>query len=119
MRIDRVFGAPVQSGDQTVITASEVVLGLGMGMGLGMGSGSSPVMDTEGGATGTGQGSGGGGGGGGMSRGRPVAAIVMGPEGVRVEPILDLTQVALAFFTMFGTMIIMMGRMRRAMRRSR
>ena len=51
---------------------------------------------------------------GGVAVGRPVAAISVGPNGVRVEPVVDATKIALAFFTMLGSMLIMLGRMRRA-----
>jgi hypothetical protein len=63
-----------------------------------------------------GYGSGGGGGGGGVGIGRPVAAIIINRDGVRVEPIIDLTKVALAFITMLGSMFFMTSRMRRAAR---
>jgi hypothetical protein len=43
-----------------------------------------------------------------------VAAIVVGPDGVRVEPIVDLTRVLLAFFTALGSMWMMWRRMKRA-----
>ena len=79
-----VYSAPVTVGDQTVITASEV--SIGMGLGFGSGSGSSQE----------GAGGGGGGGGGGGSMGRPVAVIAIGPQGVRVEPVVDPTKIALA-----------------------
>ena len=50
-------------------------------------------------------------GGGGGSAGRPVAAIIIGPEGVRVEPVVDVTKIALAVFTTAGAMLLMLGRM--------
>ncbi len=47
-----------------------------------------------------------GGGGGGSVYSRPVAVIISSPEGVRVEPVFDLTKIALAGMTtgvlMFG-----------------
>jgi uncharacterized spore protein YtfJ len=95
-----VFSEPTTSGDHTVITASEVYVG--MGLGVGRGSGGEP--DDEG----NGEGSGGGG-----SAGRPVAAIIIGPKGVRVEPIVDVTKIALAFFTTLGAMYMTWRTMRR------
>jgi uncharacterized spore protein YtfJ len=89
-----VFSPPVVSGAYTVITASEVAAGGG----FGFGSGSGPTQGSEetpasGEASRVG---GGGGGGGGGSSGRPVAAIVIGPDGVKIQPIVDATKVALA-----------------------
>ena len=55
-----------------------------------------------------------GGGGGGGTTARPVAAIIMGPDGVRVEPIVDPTKIAIAFFTAFGAMMIALRKMRQA-----
>jgi len=96
-----VYSAPQTIGDQVVITAAEVSIGLG----FGYGGGNSP--ENRGG---------GGGGGGGGAGGRPVAVICVGPQGVRVEPIIDPTKIALAFFTALGAILIAWGRMRRASR---
>ena len=52
-------------------------------------------------------------GGGGRTFSRPVAVVIVGPEGVRVEPVMDVTKVALAALTAFGFMFSMLGRMRR------
>jgi uncharacterized spore protein YtfJ len=88
-----VFGEPVRSGDYTVITACEV----GSGGGFGFGGGSSPAD-----ADGQGAAEGGGGGGGGGANGRPVALIVIGPDGVRIEPIVDVSRIALSGIKMWG-----------------
>ena len=104
----KVFGQPVTAGEYTVITASEVASGggFGSGMGFGMPGGrmrqvaeqqSTPDSAAN-------EGAGGGGGGGGGSMGRPVAAIVIGPAGVEVKPVLDVTKVGLAALTAFGAM---------------
>ena len=98
-----VFSEPVQSGDYTVIMASEVNVGMGAGFGSGYDAG-------DGGEVG---GGGGGGGGGGFSAGRPVAVIEVGPAGVRVEPIVDPTKIAIAFFTTFAAVFVAIGRVRR------
>ena len=95
---EAVFGQPVVNGDTTVIPCSEVVIGMGMG------SGSGPV-DENGNPTG------GGSGGGGGARGRPVAAIIITNEGVRVEPIFDLTKIVLASLTTGTFVLLWIGRL--------
>ncbi|MEM7113825.1 MAG: spore germination protein GerW family protein [Chloroflexota bacterium] len=92
-----VYSEPVSSGDYTVITASEVAVGLGAGFGGGGG-----VSEKENGQNDAGHGGGGGGGGSALSR--PVAAIIIGPDGVRVEPIVDPTKIAITLFTALGAM---------------
>jgi uncharacterized spore protein YtfJ len=114
-----VFGEPVESGEYTVITASEVRVGMGFGYGSGGGTGPAGAGDaesegaSESEAAGAGTGYGGGGGGGGASAGRPVAVISIGPMGVRVEPVFDVTKLGLAFITAIGGMLMMRSRMRR------
>ena len=100
---DAVYAEPVEVGNYTVITASELVVTVGAGYGGGCGS--DPTRSTgENGEPAVG--SGGGGGGGGIATGRPVAAITIGPEGTKVDPIIDPTKIAIAFFTTFTAMII-------------
>jgi uncharacterized spore protein YtfJ len=107
---ETVFGEPIQQGDYTLITASEVTVGLGFGFGVGGGEG----MEEE---EKTGEDDdGGGGGGGGGSMGRPVAVIAVGPHGVTVEPVVDATKIALAFATALGSMFLMFSKMRKAAR---
>lgn len=107
---EAVFSQPVTKDAYTVITASELTAGLGFGYGGGGGgSGEAAPEKPE-----SGVGFGGGGGGGGGTMARPVAAIIIGPDGVRVEPIVDATKIAIAFFTAFGAMWVAFGRMRRA-----
>jgi len=111
-----VFGEPVTAGNYTIITASEI--GAGGGFGFGAGGGVSPAATSE--TPGEEQEDSGGGsgiGGGGGSMGRPVAAIIIGPEGVRVEPVVDATKIALAVFTTAGAMLMMLGRMNKMSRR--
>lgn len=96
-----IFSEPTIVGDQAVITASEVYVAMGLGFGHGAG-------DAEGA-----RGEGGGGGGGGASGGRPTAAIIIGPTGVRVEPIVDVTKITLAFITMVGALFMAWRAMRR------
>jgi uncharacterized spore protein YtfJ len=112
-----VYAEPITAGDQTLITASEVSVGMGFGLGFGGGEGrSSPsqeMSEEEAEFEGEGTGIGGGGGGGGASLARPVAVISVGPEGVQVEPVMDPTKIAIAFFTTLGTMFFMLSKMRR------
>ena len=114
-----VFSEPVEAGEYKVITAAEVSVGLGFGYGGGGGYGDVPGSDgsaeKEEGEQSVNLGAGGGGGGASVSR--PVAAIEIGPHGVRVEPIIDPTKVAIAFFTTLVSMFAMMGRMRRFRKR--
>jgi uncharacterized spore protein YtfJ len=113
-----VYSEPVTVGEHTVITASEVSVGMGFGYGIGGGPGQvgrrrrvgeDEPRDERGEA-----GIGGGGGGGGASGARPVAVISIGPEGVQVEPVVDPTKIALAFFTTLGSMFFMLSKMRKA-----
>jgi uncharacterized spore protein YtfJ len=101
---DAVFGEPVVNGDTTVIPCTEVVIGMSMG------SGGGPV-DEAGNRIGSGSGGAGG------ARSRPVAAIVMTKEGVRVEPIFDLTKIVLASLTTGAFILLWIGRLS-LMRRS-
>lgn len=102
--VEAVYGPPVSQGENVVIPAAEVLSVAGFGLGAGGGSQSSTEVQNTGG-------SGGGGGGGGRVLARPVAAIVMSPTGVRVEPIVDVTKIALAVFTTLGFMAAMFTRM--------
>ena len=112
-----VFAEPVTVGEHTVITASEVKVGMGYGFGAGGGDAPEEGGESEAEADSGGTGYGSGGGGGGASGGRPVAAIVIGPEGVRVEPIVDVTKLGLAFITALGAMFMMGNRMRQLSRK--
>src|SRR5581483_5721182 len=96
--VETVFGRPIERDGATIIPCSEIAVGFGMGSGTG------PV-DERGNPTG------GGSGGGGGSQGRPIAVIVMSQEGVRIEPILDLTKVALAGITTGAFMLLWIGRL--------
>jgi uncharacterized spore protein YtfJ len=102
-KVASVFGQPIERGDTTVIPCSE----LAVGMGMGMGSGSGPTDEGV-------QSVGGGGGGGGGAHARPVACIVISPSGVRMEPIVDATKVALALFTALGFIFFWLARLGKA-----
>jgi uncharacterized spore protein YtfJ len=104
--VEAVYGKPQKVGDTLIIPTAEVVNGLGFGLGSGSGSGGPGGPE---GASGSGSGAGGGAGGG--LHTRPVAIIIASPEGVRVEPVVDATKIALALFTTLGFMFGMLFRM--------
>lgn len=73
---DRVYREPVRVGERVVIPAASIAYGGGFGFGT-------DNRDN------------GGGGGGGWNDGRPVAVVELGPDGVRVRPVIDLTRIGL------------------------
>jgi uncharacterized spore protein YtfJ len=113
-RASAVYSAPVTAGAYTVITASEVTAGGGFGSGEGRGpaANGTPAADADSPVQ---MSSGGGSGGGGGSSGRPVAVIVVGPDGVQVKPIFDVTKFGLAVVTSWAAMLLQVLRMRRAL----
>jgi uncharacterized spore protein YtfJ len=113
-----VYSEPVEVGEYTVITASEVHVMKGFGYGSGGGGATTPATDedAENGEEEQSIGYGGGGGGGGTAAARPVAVIEIGPHGVRVEPVVDPTKIAIAFFTTILSIIAMGSKMKRAAR---
>jgi uncharacterized spore protein YtfJ len=109
-----VFSEPVISGEYTVITAAEVFTAMGSGFGFGSAEGEPDQGEEEAGEEPESMmGSGGGGGGGGAANGRPVAVITIGPHGVGVEPVVDVTKLGLAVLTTLGSMALMLRRMKR------
>jgi len=105
-RVDAVFGQPVERGDTTIIPCCVISVGGGMGFGSGPSGGNEQRQMV------VGQGGGAGGG----ATGRPIAVIVMSPDGVRVEPILDMTKVVLATFTTATFVLIQLSRLMRLTR---
>ncbi len=105
-----VYSAPITQGEYTVITASELQAGIGVGYG---GGGAIEGQSSKQDSAASGSGVGGGGGGGGGTSARPVAAIVIGPNGVRVDPIIDPTKVAIALFTALGGILMSIGKMKK------
>ena len=101
--VEAVYGPLIEQGENVVIPAAEVLSIVGFGLGLGGGSQNATEPENTG--------SGGGGGGGGRVLARPVAAIIMSPTGVRVEPIVDVTKIVLAVFATLGFMVAMLTRM--------
>lgn len=116
---DTVFSKPKKAGEYTLITASEIMVGLGSGYGYGSGSFAPPAdeMTGEGGDVEidiqAGSGSGGGGGGGGMASGRPVAVVSVGPDGVAVHPVIDRTKLGIALLSAVGSMFLAINRFRK------
>jgi uncharacterized spore protein YtfJ len=113
--VEAVYSEPVVSGDYTVINAAEVAVAGGFGSGFGYGPNLQKkkvaVGEAKGDQNEAATGGGGGGGGGGGSNARPVAIITIGPEGVSVRPVFDVTKIGLAFFTALGAMLVMFARM--------
>lgn len=104
-----VFSEPTTSGNYTVITACEVASGGGFGSGMGSGL-AARQQSAEASQAQPGNGVGGGMGGGGGSSGRPIAAIIVGPEGVHVKPIVDVTKITLAGIALGGAIVAMLRR---------
>ncbi len=88
------FGEPVRAGDRTAIPVAEISYGIGFGWGGGTDN----------------QSSGGGGGAGGGARSRAVAVIDVAPDGVRVVPIEDYTQIRLASIAFISTSTALVAR---------
>jgi uncharacterized spore protein YtfJ len=106
-----VYSQPVAHGEYTVITASEVGAGGGFGFGMGFGT---PSTTRPGEVAQDQHGNGGGGSaGGGGSSGRPVAVIVIGPAGVEVKPVLDITKIGLVALTTWGAILVALRKMRK------
>lgn len=103
--VEAVYGEPVQNGEFMVIPTAEILSVVGFGMGSGYGSSTDEGEDNVGGGSG--------GGGGGRVLSRPVAVVIASPEGVRVEPVVDVTKLGLAALTAFGFMFGMVSRMRK------
>jgi uncharacterized spore protein YtfJ len=99
--VEKAYGEPIANGDRLIIPTAEVVAFMGFGVGSGGGTGEE------------GSGSGGGGGGGGNAFSRPVAVIVVEPEGVVVTPVIDISKIALTALTAFGFMVATLARMQR------
>jgi uncharacterized spore protein YtfJ len=112
-----VFSEPITTEGCTVITASEVAIGMGIGYGIGgtlnnqADDEAEPPSESEEEAPPSQKDEvGGGGGGGGGTNARPVAVIKITSEGVTVEPVVDVTKIALAMFTTVASMFVMMSK---------
>ena len=95
----QVFSAPQPVGEHVIITAA--AWERAGGFGFGGGSGTDEHGESSGGA---------GAGGGGTSIGRPVAVIRVGPDGINVEPVIDLTKLAVtALLSALGVWRVLRG----------
>jgi len=103
--VEAVYGEPIQQENTLIIPAAEACAVMGFGVGSGTG------MDVKGSS-----GNGSGGGGGGWSLSRPVAVIIASPGGVRGEPVIDVTKIAVAALTTAGFMLSLIVRMMRPRR---
>jgi len=99
--VSRVYGEPIVHEETLIIPAAEVVAVAGFGAGYGSGG------PQESG------GEGGGAGGGGKTFSRPVAVVIADNNGVRVEPVVDPTKIAMTFLTALGFMVATVARMMR------
>jgi uncharacterized spore protein YtfJ len=107
--VERVYGEPVAQGDTLVIPTAEVMVGLGFGIASGYGPAAAGEHEGRAPANGGGSG-GGGGGGGGRTFARPVALVIMSPDGVKIEPIVDPTKIVLAALATAAFMTAMIAR---------
>ncbi|MCD6286286.1 MAG: hypothetical protein J7M39_10290 [Anaerolineae bacterium] len=93
VNVNAVFGTPQTIGGLTLIPVAEIMYGFGAGVGSGPSNEcdeASADADAVEGKTATGVGGGAG------AKARPIAYIAVGPEGARVQPIMDEQKVALA-----------------------
>ena len=106
--VKNVYGRPIQQGDTTIIPVAEITVSGGFGVGVGFGDDPDPDEQKQ-----MREAGGSGGGGGGTTLARPVAVVIVSPDGVRVEPVIDLTKIGLAVITAWGFMIAQIVKMRR------
>jgi len=110
--VDAVYGEPVVHNGRMIIPAAEIISALGVGYGGGGGSAAPDAEDLAAGVKEPNFGGGGGAGGGGRIFSRPVAVVIADENGVRVEPVFDITKIGMAALTAFGFMAAMYFRMR-------
>jgi uncharacterized spore protein YtfJ len=106
--VGAVFGEPIREGDVTVVPVAEVRFTFGYGYGSGRGRGE----ETEGSPSTAEQGSGGGSGAGGRASAKGYVRI--SADGVRFEPVLDVTRLALAGIALAAWSVFWIGRTMRA-----
>jgi uncharacterized spore protein YtfJ len=99
---ERAVGPTTTAGDHVVIPLVETYAQGGFGAGGGSGN--------EGEASG---GSGGGGGGGGVGRSRTIAIADVGPDGVKIRPVIDVTGLALPAVSAIAALLVRSARRRR------
>ncbi|HEY7269126.1 MAG TPA: hypothetical protein VH951_04805 [Dehalococcoidia bacterium] len=93
-RADAAVGAAQTSGGHTFVPLASVSVQAGFGLGFGGGGG--------GDSSNQGSGGGGGGGGGGRSSSRVIAIADISDDGVRVQPVPDVTRIALGFMALMA-----------------
>ena len=111
LRVDAVFGQPIQEGDVTIIPVAEV------GVGFGFGSGPSPATEEEGDEADSGKGEGVSGGVGGGGKATPRGYIKITSDGVDFVSTLDEGRVALAGIAMSAWAIFWIAKTIRAFAR--
>jgi uncharacterized spore protein YtfJ len=99
--VSKVYGEPIQHDDTLILPAAEVLAVAGFGAGYGSGG-----PEDVGGA-------GGGAGGGGRTFSRPVAVVIADKNGVRVEPVVDPTKIAMTLFTVVGFIFATVAKVKR------
>ncbi len=103
VNVDAVFGTPEKYGDHVLIPVAEITYGYGIGFGSADGAGAespetsdeSESPDAAGADTPKNAGHAVGGGGGIGAKARPIAYIEVGPEGAKVQPIVDDQKIAM------------------------
>jgi uncharacterized spore protein YtfJ len=112
-----VYGEPITQGEYVILPAAEVFVATGVAYGFATGGGGpkkrTAKVESEEGNTDSQLKGGGGGGSGGTANGRPVAVISVGPQGVEVKPVVDVTKIGLALLTTLGSMGLMFLRLKR------
>ena len=106
--VGAVFGEPIREGGVTVVPVAEVRFAFGYGYGSGRGRGE----ESEGSPSTAEQGSGGGSGAGGRASAKGYVRI--SADGVRFEPVLDVTRLALAGIAFAAWSVFWIGRTMRA-----
>ncbi len=102
--VGKVYGEPIEHGEAVIIPAAEAMSVLAFGGVVYDADGEEG--EEKGGATG-----GEGAGGFGRTFSRPVAIVIADREGVRIDPVRDVTKVVLAGITAAGFMAAMLMRM--------
>ncbi len=97
LNVGAVFGEPIREGDATILPVASVGYAFGYGSGRGRGPASASGDEAEAPVS-AGEGEGGGGGGGGKAQ--PKGVIRITADGVKFEPVMDLTRISLAGIAM-------------------
>ena len=106
--VGAVFGEPIREGDVTVIPVAEVRFTFGYGYGSGRGRSEEAKGEPSTGEEGSGGGSGAGG------RASAKGYVRISADGVRFEPVLDVTRLALAGIAFAAWSVFWIGRTMRA-----